>query len=223
MRSGGVSEFISPFAMKTWLAGLAVMLLEAALRFTADADLAAKLRARNPRAMATLYKRYGKAAYSLILRIVHDRAAAEHLVQETFLRIWNRAHSFDRQRGALGPWILALGPWILMVARNLAIDHVRLAGGRGAAGAPELSRLERTGLFTQIEHGALSIDRSRRLKAALEKLPPDQRTAIEAAYFEGLSHTEMAERIEQPPDTVKTWVRTALKTLRQEIGEPVKA
>jgi RNA polymerase sigma-70 factor, ECF subfamily len=212
MRSGGVSEFISPFAMKTWLAGFAAVLLQAALRFTSDADLAAKLRARNPRAMATLYKRYGKAAYSLILRIVHDRAAAEHLVQETFLRIWNRARSFDRQRGALEPWIL-------IIARNLAIDHLRPAGGRGAAGAPELSRLERTGLFTQIEHSALSIDRSRRLKAALEKLPPHQRTAIEVAYFEGLSYTEMAERIEQPPDTVKTWVRTALESLRQELGE----
>ena len=216
MRSGGLSEFVSPFAMKTWFAGLAAVLLQAALRFTGDADLAAKIRARDPRAMATLYKRYGRAAYSLILRIVHDRAAAEHLVQETFLRIWNRAHSFDRQRGALGPWIL-------MVARNLAIDHLRLAGGRGAAGAPEPSRLERTGLFTQIEHSAVSIDRSRRLKAALEKLPPHHRTAIELAYFEGLSHTEMAGRIEQPPDTVKTSVRTALKTLRQEIGEPVKA
>jgi RNA polymerase sigma-70 factor, ECF subfamily len=214
MRSGGVSEFVSPFAMKTWLAGSVAVLLQAALRFTGDADLAPKLRARDPRAMGTLYKRYGKAAYSLILHIVHDRAAAEHLVQETFLRIWNRAHSFDRHRGALGPWIL-------MLARNLAIDHLRPAGGRGAAGAPELSRLERTGLFTQIEHSALSIDRSRRLNAALEKLPPHQRTAIELAYFEGLSHAEMAERIEQPPDRVKTWVRTALKTLRQEPGEAV--
>jgi RNA polymerase sigma-70 factor, ECF subfamily len=211
MRSGGVSEFVSPLGMKIWLAGLAAVLLQATLRFTDDADLAAKIRARDPRAMARLYKRYGRAAYSLILRMVRDRAAAEDLVQETFLRIWNRARSFDRQRGALGPWILT-------VARDRAIDHLRSASGRRAAGALELSQLEPTGLFTQIEDSALSIARSRRLKAAFEKLPPDQRTAIELAYFEGLSHTEMAERMQQPPGTVKAWVRTALKTLRQEPG-----
>jgi RNA polymerase sigma-70 factor, ECF subfamily len=214
MRSGGVSEFVSPFGMKIWLAGLAAVLLQATLRFTDDADLAARIRARDPRAMAGLYKRYGRAAYSLILRMVRDRAAAEDLVQETFLRLWNRARSFDRQRGALGPWILT-------VARDRAIDHLRSASGRRAAGAWERSQLEPTGLFTQIEDSALSIDRSRRLKAAFEKLPSDQRTAIELAYFEGLSYTEIADRIEQPPGTVKTWVRTALKTLRQEPGEAV--
>jgi RNA polymerase sigma-70 factor, ECF subfamily len=212
MRSGGVSEFVSAFGMKIWLPGFAAVLLQAALRFTNDADLAAKLRARDPRVMATLYKRYGRAAYSLILRMVRDRAAAEDLLQETFLRIWNRARSFDGQRTALGPWILA-------VARSRAIDHLRSTGGRRAAGALELNQPEPTGLFTQIEDSALSIHRSRRLKAAFEKLPPDQRTAIELAYFEGLSHTEIAERIEQPLDTVKTWVRTALKALRQELGE----
>jgi RNA polymerase sigma-70 factor, ECF subfamily len=202
--------------MKTLLAGFAAVLLQAALRFTDDADLAAKLRARDPRAIARLYKRYGRAAYSLILRMVRDRAAAEDLVQETFFRIWNRARSFDRRRGALGPWILTF-------ARNRAIDHLRSASGRGAAGALELSRWEPTGLFTQIEDSALSIDRLRRLKAAFEKLPPHQRTAIELAYFEGLTYTEMAERIEQPLDTVKTSVRMALKTLRQALDEAVTA
>jgi RNA polymerase sigma-70 factor, ECF subfamily len=212
MRSGGVSEFVSLFGMKTWLAGFAAVLLQAALRFTDDADLSAKLRARDPRVMATLYKRYGRTAYSLILRMVRDRAAAEDLVQETFLRIWNRAHLFDRQRGALGPWILT-------VARNRAIDHLRPASGPRAAGPLEPSQWEPAGLFTQIEDRALSIDRLRRLKAAFEKLPPHQRTAIELAYFEGLSHAEMAERIEQPLGTVKAWVRTALKTLREELGD----
>jgi RNA polymerase sigma-70 factor, ECF subfamily len=216
MRSGGVSEFLSPFGMKAWLAGFAAVLLQAALRFTDDADLAAKLRARDPRAMATLYRRYGKAAYSLILHMVRDRAAAEDLVQETFFRIWNSARSFDSQRGALGPWILT-------VARNRAIDHLRSASGRTAAGPWKPSPWEPTGLFTQIEDSALSIDRLRRLKAAFEELPPDQRTVIELAYFEGLSHAEMAERIEQPLDTVKTWVRTALKTLRQDLDKVVTA
>jgi RNA polymerase sigma-70 factor, ECF subfamily len=220
MRSGGVSEFLSPFGMKAWLAGFAAMLLQAALRFTDDADLAAKLRARDPRAMAKLYKRYGRAAYSLILHMVRDRAVAEDIVQETFFRIWNRARSFDRQRGAPHG---ALGPWILTVARNRAIDHLRSASGRKASGPWKPSPWEPTGLFTQIEDSALSVDRLRRLKAAFEKLPPDQQTAIELAYFEGLSLAEMAERMHQPLDTVKTSVRMALKTLRQDLEEVVTA
>ena len=76
--------------------------------------------------MSALYDRYGRTAYALIYRVVRDAAAAEDLVQETFLRVWNRAQSFDEERGALGPWILT-------VARNRAIDHLRSVDGRMAS------------------------------------------------------------------------------------------
>ena len=191
-------------------ATVAYGLLQVLLRFKDDADLARRLKAREPHAMSDLYDRYGRIAFSLIYRIVRNTGAAEDLVQETFLRVWNRAHSFDQQRGSLGPWILT-------VARNRAIDYLRSIDGRMSAGAMELDRLENPALFSDFEDSALSMDRTRRLKSAFEKLSPNQRMVIELAYFEGLSQTEMAERMKQPLGTVKTWVRSALKALREEL------
>jgi RNA polymerase sigma-70 factor (ECF subfamily) len=177
-----------------------------------DGDLGARLKRREPAAMGELYDRYGKLAYSLIYRIVRDVGVAEDLVQETFLRVWNRAQGFDAERGALGPWLLA-------VARNRAIDYVRSAGGKMAKGALDLEYAERPALFINFEADVLSQDQARRVRAALEKLNENQRHVIELAYFEGLSQSEMAERMGQPLGTVKTWVRTALKILREDLGE----
>ncbi len=196
--------------------GLAYAFLQVVLRFKEDGDLARRLKAREPQAMSDLYDRYGRLAYSLIYRVVRNAAAAEDLVQETFLRVWNRAQSFDQQRGALGPWILT-------VARNRAIDYLRSIDGRMSAGALELDRLENPSLFSNFEDSALSIDRTRRLKGAFEKLSPNQRMVIELAYYEGMSQSEMADRMKQPLGTVKTWVRSALKVLRDELSEAVTA
>jgi RNA polymerase sigma-70 factor (ECF subfamily) len=192
--------------------GLAFGILQVVLRFKDDSDLARRLKNRDPHAMADLYDRYGRLAYSLIFRVVRDTGVAEDLVQETFLRVWNRVQSFDQERGALGPWILT-------VARNRAIDYLRSVDGRMSAGSLELERTETPAMFTNIEDSALAIDRARRLKSAFEKLNANQRTVIELAYFEGLSQTEMAERMQQPLGTVKTWVRTALKALREELTQ----
>lgn len=175
-----------------------------------DGDLAKRLQRREPAALGELYDRYGKLAYSLIYRVVRDAGVAEDLVQETFLRVWNRVQGFDAERGALGPWLLA-------VARNQAIDYVRSSGGKMARGALELEYAEQPAVFVNFEADVLSQDRARRVRAALERLDENQRRVIELAYFEGLSQTEMAERMGQPLGTVKTWVRTALKNLREDL------
>ena len=195
---------------------LAYGVLQVVLRHKDDADLARKLRARDPHAMADLYDHYGRLAYSLIFRIVRNSAVSEDLVQETFLRVWNRVNSFDPSRGALGPWVLT-------VARNRAIDYLRSVDGRMSQGAVELDRLENPILFSSFEDTALAMDRVQRLKGAFEKLSPNQRLVIELAYYEGLSQTEMAERMKQPLGTVKTWVRSALKTLREELAQAATA
>lgn len=191
---------------------LALVLLQVALRFKDDAALARRLQAREAGAMRELYDRYGRLIYSLIQRMVRNSAAAEDLVQETFLRIWNRIPAFDQERGALGPWVMA-------VARNRAIDYLRSADGRISAGSLDLDRLEHPGQFCDFEDRALSLDRARLLRDAFEKLTPNQKTVIELAYYEGLSQTEMAERMQQPLGTVKTWVRSALKILREQLAE----
>jgi len=180
-----------------------------------DRRLVERLQRRDPQALAELYQRYGRLVYSLILRMVRDTGVAEDLVQETFLRAWNRAQGLDAEKGSVGAWLVA-------VARNRAIDYQRSTTGR-ARTALELEATEHPALFGDMEKELLDSDKARRVKAAMEKLSANQRQVIELAYFEGLSQTEMADRMGQPLGTVKTWVRAALKALRHELGAAVPA
>jgi RNA polymerase sigma-70 factor (ECF subfamily) len=202
--------------MTQWFLSSLVIPIVAAVVFRDDSELVARLKRRDPDALAQLYDRYGRMMYSLILRVVRNEAVAEDLVQETFLRIWNRVHAFDQDRGALGPWILA-------VARNRAIDYLRSIQNREADTPLEMERMENPALFSNLENDILNLDRVRKLKSAFDKLTPNQRAVIELAYYEGMSQTEMSERLKQPLGTVKTWVRTALKALREELGQAVPA
>lgn len=181
-----------------------------------DADIARRLQRRDAGAMAELYDRFGRMAYSVILAIVRDASLAEDLVQETFLRVWNRIHAFDVARGALGPWLLA-------IARNRAIDHLRSLSARMDRNAYELDVREHPSLFVDMERDVLNTDHARVIRSAIAKLSANQQKVIELAYYEGLSQTEMAERMGEPLGTVKTWVRAALKHLREELGQAVAA
>jgi len=181
-----------------------------------DAELMRRLQRRDPQALADLYDRYGGLTYSLIFSVVRDTGVAEDLVQETFLRVWNRSAAFDADRGALGPWLLA-------IARNRAIDHVRSARAKMDRNLVEMDVFERAehgipASFVDVDKGVLNADSARRIKAAMSKLNQNQQKVIELAYYEGLSQTEMAERLGQPLGTVKTWVRTALRHLKDELG-----
>jgi RNA polymerase sigma-70 factor (ECF subfamily) len=180
-----------------------------------EADLVRRLQQRDPLALGELYDRYGRLVYALIVRVVRDSGVAEDLVQETFLRVWNRVHGFDGEKGAVGPWLLA-------VARNRAIDYLRSSAGRESK-AIELDETEHPSLFRDMERDILNSDLVRRVRAAMGKLSADQRQVIELAYFEGLSQTEMAERLGEPLGTVKTRVRTALKNLRDDLEAVVPA
>lgn len=181
-----------------------------------DEQIVRRLRCREPEAMGDLYDRYGRIAYSVILAIVRDRAVAEDLVQETFLRVWNRVHVFEAGRGALGPWLLA-------IARNRAIDHVRSVSSRMDRNSFEFDVREHPSLFVDMEREVFNTDHARVIRGAIAKLNPNQQKVIELAYYEGLSQTEMAERLSQPLGTIKTWVRTALQNLRDELGQAVTA
>ena len=190
--------------------------LLAAVLVREDPELARRLKNRDPNAMAELYDRYGRITFALIFRVVRNEAVAEDLVQETFLRVWNRVHAFDHEKGALGPWILA-------VARNRAIDYLRSVDGRMARSEFDLEKLEQPAVFCDLENSIMNLDRMKALRGAFEKLTDNQRLVLELAYYEGLSQTEMAERLRQPLGTVKTWVRTALKNLRDELAEKAVA
>ena len=180
-----------------------------------ETDLIARLQRRDPQALAELYDRYGRTAYSLILRMVRDKSIAEDLVQETFLRVWNRVHTIDSAKGAIGPWLLA-------IARNGAIDYLRSSAGR-ERNAVELDEAGHAPLYGEMEAGILISDQARRARAAMNNLAPNYRTVMELAYFEGLTQSEMSVRMGQPLGTIKTWVRAALQCLRDELGAVVSS
>jgi RNA polymerase sigma-70 factor, ECF subfamily len=173
-----------------------------------DDELLRRLHAREPDAMKSVYDRYGRIAWSVILSIVKDAAVAEDLVQETFLRVWNRAHTFEPGRGAIGPWLLT-------IARNQAIDHIR---GRSArmGRSQEVDAGDCPALYANMEDEILNAENARLVRAAISKLDANQRKVIELAYYEGLSQSQMAERMGQPLGTVKTWARARL---REDLGE----
>jgi RNA polymerase sigma-70 factor, ECF subfamily len=210
------SEKVALCSSKTLRMTIPGLLLALEMSGQSDAELARRLQRRDPTAMADLYDRFGRLAWSVIVAIVHDAATAEDLVQETFLRVWNQAHAFEIGRGALGPWLLA-------VARNRAIDHVRSKSARMDRNAYELDVREHPSLFVDMEREVLNTDAARLIRKAISTLNENQQKVIELAYYEGLSQTEMADRMGEPLGTVKTWVRTALKHLREELGQGVTA
>lgn len=172
----------------------------------ADPDLVAQLAAGSQDALAELYDRYGGLAYSVALRVLGDRGRAEDAVQEVFLKIWNRASSFDASRGSLRTWLLAS-------VRNRSIDYLR---GRGAHERQELElqpafaeAAQRSDPWREV---SLSLERSA-VREAMSNLPAEQRQAVELAYFAGYSHQEIADMTRVPLSTVKGRMRLALEKL----------
>ena len=177
-----------------------------------DAALIARIQAHDAQALAEIFDRYGRLVYTVILRVVHDASTAEDLVQETFLRVWNRIRAFDGSRGSITPWLLA-------VAHNCAIDYLRSACGRHR-NVVAFDETDHPALRTDMEREILGSDRARRIQAALSRLSPNQRRAIELSYYGGLSQLEVASQMGHPLGTVKTWVRLALKNLREDLISP---
>jgi RNA polymerase sigma-70 factor, ECF subfamily len=188
------------------------LILAALLSLQDDSELIQRLKRREAEAMSELYDQFGKVAFAVIVRIVRNAGVAEDLLQETFLKVWTRVAGFDDTRTSLGPWVLT-------IARNRAIDYLRSTDSRMSQSSCDLEKLERPRFFTDIEANYMNDDRIRIIRLAFTKLTENQRKVLELAYFEGLSQSEMATRLAQPLGTVKTWVRTALQLLRQELGE----
>lgn len=183
-----------------------------------DVPLLQRIAARDTAALAELYDRHSRLLFSLILRILQDRGEAEDVLQETFVRVWNRAEIYDPRLG--GPL-----PWIVRVARNRALDRVRARRVRAAVDTPALdvSAIEPTPDTTiqSPEAAMLETERRVRLTDALAGLPVEQRRLIEAAFFEGYTHSELARRFGLPLGTVKTRIRAGMLAMRQGLEHAV--
>jgi len=163
-------------------------------------------------AAAGLYDRHSRALYSLILRIVGDEAEAEDVLQEVFAQAFRQASRYDTSRGAVAAWLL-------MMARSRAIDRLRARRTRFEGRTGEVTLEEMPDAQPSVASVMLNDEQTRSVQRALGELPLMQRIAIELAYYEGLSHSEIAERLEQPLGTVKTRIRLGLLKLRDVLTE----
>ncbi len=161
-------------------------------------------------ALAELYDLTSRQVFALALRILKDRQIAEEVVLDVFLQIWKRAASFDPSRGRPFGWILTIG-------RSRALDALRSRTVRSRREEDLSAGAVLTDLSSTPPERAVARDRSRRLADAMAELPGDQACAVELAYFQDLSHTEIAARLGLPLGTIKTRIRLGMLKLRDKL------
>jgi RNA polymerase sigma-70 factor (ECF subfamily) len=176
-----------------------------------DSALIERMMAGDEAALSTLYDRYSPMLFGMLMCVLKDRQVAEEVLQDLFLQLWRNAGRFDATRGSLPAWLM-------VIARNRAISRLR---GRRDRELLEEEEGDFASTFTSdrnIEDEAVRAELARNVSAALAKLPAEQRQALELAYFEGMTQSEIAARTGAPLGTVKTRVRTAMQALRQTLG-----
>jgi len=195
-----------------WLLAALARMSPAAESQAEDAACLERVAAGDQAAAAGLYDRHSRALYSLILRIVGDETEAEDVLQEVFAQAFRQASRYDASRGAVAAWLL-------MMARSRAIDRLRARRTRVEGRTGEVTLDEMPDAQPSVASVMLSDEQTRSVQRALGELPLLQRMAIELAYYEGLSHSEIAERLEEPLGTVKTRIRLGLLKLRDVLTE----
>jgi RNA polymerase sigma-70 factor, ECF subfamily len=178
-----------------------------------DADLMARVAGRDKHALEELYDRYAAAAMGLALKMLGERNVAEEIVQEAFWRVWKRGGTFELGRGQFTAWLFG-------IVHNLAIDEMRRRRVRPntiSTDTEEDSILELPDREVDVAESAFQTLTGEQVRLALRKLPDAQRSVIELAYFEGLTHQEIAARLNEPIGTIHTRARLALQKLRETL------
>lgn len=163
-----------------------------------------RVASRDEAALAILYDRYSGPVYSLARRIVQDDSAAEEILQDVFLHIWRIAHRFDQARGQLRSWLLVM-------TRNRALSYLRTRPD------VEVEDVEQYAISSGAAQDSVAAQGELigKIRDVLEELPGEVYALFEMAYFEGMTHSEIAKRTGQPLGTVKTRLRSGLTNLRR--------
>ncbi len=177
-----------------------------------DASLVQQLLQRDMRAFEQIYDRHSRLVYGLVYRIVQQAGTAEEVVQDVFLQLWRNAARYDASRG---PFL----PWLLTMARHRALDTLRLKSERQRRREDQTEELPGVCAAPQFEKQLDEKRRAVQVRELMTSLQPQQKRAIELAYFEGLSHTEIAATLKEPLGTVKSWIRNGLMRLREGLQE----
>ena len=178
-----------------------------ATKESSDTELMARIAKDDEAALRLIFQRYSGLVFSLAQRMLRDPTHAEEIVQETFLRVWRTAATFDAERGKAEAWIVT-------IARNLAVSALRKA--------PVMTPTNDENILNALvddaispEEAAMISDRRHSVREAIAQLPERQRQVVVLSYFDGLTHAEIAERIGEPLGTVKSRLRLALGRLKQ--------
>jgi RNA polymerase sigma-70 factor (ECF subfamily) len=178
----------------------------------ADSALMERILQRDAQALEALYDRYARPLYSLALRISQQPTTAEEIVQDVFMQLWNNANQYQSTRGPLLPWLFT-------IARNRSLDLLRLKREKQRRREDSANfDLPPTMLIAPDAEGAFDLAKqSEKIRTLMASLPEAQRHAIELAFFEGMSHSEISSSMGQPLGTVKSWIRNGLSTLRESL------
>ena len=174
-----------------------------------DASLLVEIAQGDEAAMAQFYSRHAKRVYSVALRVLRDPSSAEDVLQDIFMQIWRKPETFNVTRGSLEGWLS-------VIARNRAIDVIR--GRKPTELIDDLPLPSSQDLAAEVEH-SVTLERVKQLVATL---PQEQRQALNLAFFQGLTHSEIAQKTGDPLGTVKTRIRIGLQTLGKLFGDDHK-
>jgi RNA polymerase sigma-70 factor (ECF subfamily) len=175
-----------------------------------DVKLLHAIAQRDEAALASLYDRYRLILFGLLVRILGSREEAEDILQEVFIQVWRRAADFDEQRGKPFTWLVTL-------SRSRAIDRLRQLSARDRLATA--SAQEAPAEASDAAEDAYRSEQKEIVEGALAQLPEEQRQALLLGYFEGLTQTEIAERLGAPLGTIKTRMRSGMIKLRELLGD----
>lgn len=179
---------------------------------TGDQELIVRLRAQDQSALNLLYERYSGVVYALALRIIGQSADAEDIVVDSFWQVWQQAANYDVSRGQLRSWIVT-------IARSRALDRLRVIRRTPTVDSEEADNARRVlASDDNPEQETWQAEQSAIVSAALAALPKEQREALELAYYQGLSQSEVAARLGEPLGTIKTRIRLGMMKLREQLS-----